>query len=190
MYFYSFTIYWLNALREHYDLKVPRNNSVFFSFRRNWKTGPFRCFLWCARWCSVNEINCIKAASHIYLLLLHITKFDYLLNVLAKKFLFFSGNFMPSNGVLYMVLNQLMNVWIIGTTKVETLRSKVSREVHHWATILRLFNNYLILSQWIIGYNAIDLNLEGSAVVYKLFSKWHLVFGQQQKWLVVVLSWN
>ena len=104
---------------------------------------------------------------------------------------FFSGNFMPSNGVLYMVLNQLMNVWIIGTTKVETLRSKVSREVHHWATILRLFNNYLILSQWIIGYNAIDLNLEGSAVVYKLFSKWHLVFGQQQKWLVVVvLSWN
>ena len=60
-----------------------------FLFQRNWKKCPFRCFLWCDRWCSVNEINCIKAASHIYLLPLHITKFDYLLNVLAKKFLFF-----------------------------------------------------------------------------------------------------
>lgn len=87
---------------------------------------------------------------------------------------------------------RIYHVWATEcwNTPMYSLNRWHSLKAHHWATILRLFNNYLILSQWIIGYNAIDLNLEGSAVVYKLFSKWHLVFGQQQKWLVVVLSWN
>ena len=48
----------------------------------------------------------------------------------------FSGDFLPSDDVRYLFLNQLINKWIFEITKVETPRSKVSTDGLHSKSII------------------------------------------------------